>query len=73
MPIGLSVFGFIANEYKQRAIQSHLTICNIWSAFRWAITKVILNYSPLLKCKWLTIANPLAYNVKKLIRAIKSL
>ncbi len=43
--IGLSVLGFVANEYKQRAMSLHLTICNIRSAIRWAITKVILNYS----------------------------
>ncbi len=36
--IGLSVFRFIAYEYKWRAI---------WSAIRWAIMKVILNYLPL--------------------------
>ncbi len=42
-----SIFGFIANKYKQRAIQLHLTICNIRSAIQWAITKVILNYSPI--------------------------
>ncbi len=32
--IGLSVFGFIANEYKQIAIQLHLTIRNIQSVIR---------------------------------------
>jgi len=45
--IGLAVFGFVGNEYKQRAIQLHSTIHNIWSAIQWAITNVILNYSPL--------------------------
>jgi hypothetical protein len=39
--IGLSVFGFVANKYKRRAIQLHLTICNIQSAIWWAIMKVI--------------------------------
>jgi hypothetical protein len=29
--IGLSVFGFIANSYNQKAIMLHLTIHNIWS------------------------------------------
>ncbi len=43
--IGLSVFGFVANEYKWIAIQLLLTICNIQSAIRWAIKNVILNYS----------------------------
>jgi hypothetical protein len=33
--------------YKWIAIQLHLTNPNIRSAIRWAITKVILNYSPL--------------------------
>ncbi len=32
--IGLAVFGFVANEYKQGAIQLHLTIHNIWSAIQ---------------------------------------
>jgi hypothetical protein len=45
--IGLSVFGFVANEYKQIAIRLLSTICNIRSAIQWAIMKVILNYSPL--------------------------
>jgi len=45
--IGLSVFGFAANEYKQRVIQLHLTICNIQSTIWLAIMKVILNYLPL--------------------------
>jgi hypothetical protein len=43
--IGLSVFGFVANEYKQITIRSVLTIRNIWSGIRWAKPKVILNYS----------------------------
>ena len=43
--IGLSVFGFVANDYKQIAIRLHLTIRNIRSAIGWAITKIILNYS----------------------------
>ncbi len=30
--IGLSVFGFVANEYQQRAIRLLSTIHNIWSA-----------------------------------------
>jgi hypothetical protein len=42
--IGLSVFGFVANEYKRITIRSLLTIHNIWSGIRWAIMKVILNY-----------------------------
>ncbi len=46
--IGLSVFRFIANKYKQRAIWLHLTIHNIWSPIWWVITKVILNYSPFI-------------------------
>ena len=45
--IGLSVFRFIANQYKRRAIQLHLTIRNMRSPIRWAI-EVILNYSPFL-------------------------
>ncbi len=45
--IGLSVFGFIANEYKWIAICSLSTIRNIRLGIRWAITKVILNYLPL--------------------------
>ncbi len=32
--IGLSVIGFVANKYKQIAIQLLLTIRNIWSAIR---------------------------------------
>jgi hypothetical protein len=47
--IGLSVFGFIANEYQQRAIWLLSTIHNIWSAIWWAITKVIL-----IICAYLT-------------------
>jgi hypothetical protein len=49
LSIGLSVFGFIANEYKQITIHSLSTIHNIWSGIRWVITKVILNYLPLPK------------------------
>ncbi len=45
--IGLSVFGFVASKYKWIAIWLLLAICNIRSAIRWVITKVILNYSPL--------------------------
>ncbi len=45
--IGLSVFGFVANEYQQRAIRLLSTIRNIWSAIWWVIPKVILNYSRL--------------------------
>jgi hypothetical protein len=43
--IGLSVFGFISNEYKPIAIQSRSSIHNIWSAIQWGITKVIFDYS----------------------------
>jgi hypothetical protein len=43
--IGLSVFRFVANEYQWIAIQLLSTIHNIRSAIRWAVTKVILNYS----------------------------
>jgi len=32
--IGLSVFGFVANEYKRITIRSLLTIRNIWSGIR---------------------------------------
>ncbi len=32
--IGLSVFGFVANEYQRRAIWSLSTIRKIWSAIR---------------------------------------
>ncbi len=46
--IGLLVFRFVSNKYKQRAIQLHSTIHNIQSPICWEITKVILNYSPLL-------------------------
>jgi len=45
--IGLSVFGFVANKYKQITICSLSTICNIRSGIWWVITKVILNYLPL--------------------------
>ncbi len=45
--IGLSVFGFVANEYKWRAIRLLSAICNIRSVIQWAIPKVILNYSRL--------------------------
>jgi hypothetical protein len=45
--IGLSVFRFIAKEYKWIAIQLLLTIRNIQSVIGWVITKGILNYSPL--------------------------
>jgi hypothetical protein len=38
--ICLSVFGFVAYEYKWIAIQSLLTICNIWSGIRWMNPKV---------------------------------
>jgi hypothetical protein len=40
MSIGLSVFGFIANEYKQIANQSLSAIPNTWSNIRWTIPKV---------------------------------
>ncbi len=46
--IGVLVFRLVANEYKQRDIWLHPTICNIWSPILWAIMKVILNYLPLL-------------------------
>ncbi len=52
--IGLSVFRFVANEYKQITIYSLSTIRNIWSGIWWEITKVILNYS--------TLPNPLIFN-----------
>ncbi len=39
--IGLSVFGLVANQYKQIAIWLHSTICNVQSAIWLAITKVI--------------------------------
>ncbi len=42
--IGLSVFRFVANEYHRRAIWLLSAICNIRSAIRWVIPKVILNY-----------------------------
>jgi hypothetical protein len=45
--ICLLIFRFVANEYQQRAIWLLSTICNIRSAIRWAIPKVILNYSRL--------------------------
>ncbi len=45
--IGLLVFIFDAHDHKRRAIRLHLTICNIQSPIRWAITKVIKNYLPL--------------------------
>ncbi len=45
--IGLSVFGFVANEYKQITICSLSNIRNIRSGIRWAKPKVILNYSTL--------------------------
>ncbi len=52
--IGLSVFGFVANKYQWRAIQLLSTIRNIRSAIRWAIPKVILNYSLIIisMVKW---------------------
>ncbi len=43
--IGLSVFGFVANEYKRITIRSLSTIRNILSGIQWAIMKVFLNYS----------------------------
>ncbi len=51
--IGLSVFGFIANEYQWRAIQLLSTIHNIRSAIWWAILNLILNYSRILISKCL--------------------
>ncbi len=45
----LSVFRFVANEYKPIAIQLLSTIRNIWSAIWWAKMKVILNYLPFPK------------------------
>ncbi len=47
MSTGLLVLSFIANKYKQIAIQLHLTIHNIRSGIQWAIMKVILNNLPL--------------------------
>ncbi len=47
--IGLSVFRFIANEYKWIAIRSLLTIHNIWSGIRWTNPKVKKHYFPLPK------------------------
>jgi hypothetical protein len=38
--IGLSVFRFVANEYKWIAIWSLLTICTIRSGIRWTNPKV---------------------------------
>ncbi len=35
MSIALSIFGFDANEYKQRAIMLHSTIHNIQSPIWW--------------------------------------
>jgi hypothetical protein len=48
--IGLSVFRFVANEYKQIAIQPLLTIRDIRSGIRWTNLKVKNHYSPLLNC-----------------------
>jgi hypothetical protein len=45
--ISLSVFRFIANEYKRITIHSLLTIRKIRSGIRWTKMKVILNYSML--------------------------
>ncbi len=45
--IGVSAFGFIAKEYQRRAILLLSAIHYIQSAIRWAILKVILNYSRL--------------------------
>ena len=52
--IGLSVFGFVANEYKWITICSLSNIHNIRSGIRWAITKGILNYSmlPINDLRW---------------------
>jgi hypothetical protein len=49
-------FGFVINEYKWIAIRLHFTIHNIWSAIRWTIMKVILNYLPLPSFYWLFIS-----------------
>ncbi len=46
--IGLSVLGFVANEYKWTAIRSLSTIRNIRSGIRWTNPKVKKHYSPLL-------------------------
>ncbi len=43
--IGLSVFWFVAYEYKQIAIRLLLTILHIQSAIIWATMKVILKYT----------------------------
>ncbi len=59
--IGLSVFGFIANEYKQITIRSLSTIRYIQSGIRWAKPKVFLNYSTL------PISDILAYLLEALV------
>ena len=48
--IGLSVFGFVANKYKQIAIWSLLAIPNTWSNIQWTILKVKTTVHR-LKCK----------------------
>ncbi len=53
---GLLVFGFIANKYQWRAIRLLLTICNIQSAIRRVIPKLILNYLRLPTFKHLTLS-----------------
>ncbi len=42
----LNIYWFIGiwineNEHKRRAVQFHLTICNIWSPIWWVITKAM--------------------------------
>jgi hypothetical protein len=54
--IGLSVFRFVANKYKGIAIWLFSTIRNVRSAIRWAIMKVILNYSLLPNLAWTTLS-----------------
>ncbi len=77
--LGLSVFGFIVNKYQRRAILSLSTIRNIRSAIRWAIPKVISNYSHIprpnklecniaLVCKGLSGINTLAYWARSYVR-----
>ncbi len=74
--IGLSVFRFVANEYKWRAIWLH-SIRNIRSAIRLAIMKVILNCSPLpidyeltLKVLITIIEGFLDNNLKKFVNGV---
>ena len=63
--IGLSVFGFVANEYKRIAIHSLSNIRNIRSGIRWAKPKVILNYSTLPTKRYNTVS---FWDISKLYR-----